>query len=85
MADEFSNVEELIAPARNVFLIAPHATNPLPSITKAIRCNVAGTITFRAVDDAADVTMTMAVGERIDVRASHVRVAGTTGTFHGLA
>lgn len=84
MADEFSNIEEVSSPARNVFLIAPHATNPLPNIPKAIRCDVAGTIAFRAVDDAADVSMTMAAGEILPVRVQYVRATGTSGTFHGL-
>lgn len=84
MADEFSNIEGVDLPARNVFLIAPHATNPLASLPKAIRCDVAGTIAYRAVDDAADVSMTMVAGEVLAVRVAYVRVAGTTGTFHGL-
>ena len=47
MADEFSNVEDVSSPARNVFLITPHATNPLAITPKAIRADNAGTITFR--------------------------------------
>lgn len=85
MADEFGNVEDVGSPARNVFLIVPHATNPLPTIPKAIRCDVAGTLAFRACDDATDVTITMAAGEVLAVRVGWVRVAGTAGTYHGLA
>lgn len=85
MADKFANVEDVSSPARNVFLIVPHATNPLATTPKAIRCDVAGTIAFRAVDDAADVSWTMVAGETQSVRVQYVRVTGTSGTFHGLA
>ncbi len=85
MADPFENVDAVDAPARKMFLITPHATNPIDPIPKAIRADNAGTIALRAVGSAADVTVTVAAGEVLAVRAQYIRVAGTTVTvIHGL-
>jgi hypothetical protein len=87
MADKFASYSDAVsAPAREVFLITPHATNEVSPLPKAIRADSAGTVTLRAIDSAADVTMTMAAGEVLDIRARYVRVTGTTvATLHGLA
>ena len=87
MADKFvSGSDTVTAPARDMFVITPHATNEVSPLPKAIRADTAGTVTFRAVDGAADVTVTMAAGEQLQVRAKYVRAAGTTVTLlHGLA
>lgn len=66
------------ASARRCWAVAPHATDPLPYVTKALRAGGDGTITFRPIDSAADVLHPVVAGERIDVVATHVRVAGTT-------
>lgn len=84
MPDEFANVEELMAPARNAFAITPHATTALAEVPKGIHCNVAGDIACRFVDDSADVTLTLVAGAVYPYRLSHVRVAGTTATIVGL-
>lgn len=87
MADKFvSGSDTVTAPARNVFVITPHATNEVSPLPKAIRADTAGTVTFQAFDSATDVTVTMAAGEILPVRARYVRAAGTTVTLlHGLA
>lgn len=87
MADNFANnADSVFAPARQIFLITPHATNALSTIPKAIRADSAGTVALRAVGSSADVTVTMAAGEVLAVRAEYVRVTGTTvATLHGLA
>lgn len=72
-------------PATAVFAITPHDTNPLITRPKAIRANTAGTVVFRALDSAADVTMTLAAGEVISAVITHVRATGTTASLHGFA
>ena len=87
MADNFATfTDSVYAPARNVFVITPHATNEVSPKPKAIRADTAGTITFRTVDGSADVVMTVSAGEILPVRVKYVRVSGTTVTLiHGLA
>lgn len=87
MADEFADRQDKeFGPARSMFLITPHATEPLNPVPKGIRANAAGTVTLRALESDADVTVTMEAGEVLDVRALYVRVSGTTvAVLHGLA
>lgn len=86
MADPFAQRADSVAdPARRCWLITPHATNEVDPLPKAIRANEAGTIALRAVDSAADVTMTVAAGEVLQIRAQYIRATGTTVTnIHGL-
>lgn len=83
MADKFVNLDKVEAPSRDMFLIAPHATNEVDPLPKAIRADGAGSITLRAVDSDADVTFNMVAGEQLAVRAQFVRSADMT--IHGLA
>lgn len=87
MADEFATHQDTVsAPARGMFVITPHATNEVSPLPKAIRANGAGDVVLRAADSGADVTVTMAAGEVLAVRAKYVRVTGTTvAVLHGLA
>lgn len=85
MADNFPGSDSLSAPALKMFLITPHASNEVDPLPKAIRCDVPGTVTLRSASGNADVTITMAAGEQLAVRAKYVRAAGTTATIHGLA
>lgn len=72
-------------PSRDVYLITPHATNPLAKLPRAIRADGAGTICFRAIDSSVDVTLTFAAGEQLDVQAKYVRASGTTvSVIHGI-
>lgn len=86
MTDQFRGLaDDVDNPARQMFLITPHATNEIDPLPKAIRADSAGTVALRAVDSTADVTVTMAAGEVLAVRAQYVRVTGTTVlTLHGL-
>ncbi len=86
MTDTFShNYDSPISPARRCFEITPHDGNALPFVTKALRAGGNGTITLRAIDGEADVAHPVKDGERIDVRATHVRQTGTTVSVIGYA
>lgn len=88
MADTFAGYSDgLSAPARQCFVITPHATNPVTPLPKAIRAPSDGVITLRAVGSSVDVAHPVLAGERVDVRAEYIRVSGTTvtGTIVGYA
>jgi hypothetical protein len=86
VADKFGGFSDGIgSPAREMFLITPHATNAVDPLPKAIRANTAGTLALRAVGSTADVSINVVAGEVIDVRAEFVRAAGTSAVVHGLA
>ncbi|WP_408585894.1 hypothetical protein [Novosphingobium sp.] len=87
MADPFSNMADSVqSPARQMFVITPHATNQVDPLPKAIRADGAGTITLQAADSVSDVTINVVAGEVVPVRARFVRASGTTvATIHGLA
>lgn len=83
MADKFANVpDDVTAPARKMFVITPSNSfiDPLP---KAIRANAAGSITLQAVESDTPVTLDMAAGEVLAVRAIKVTAAGML--VHGFA
>lgn len=81
-----SHVPALADPARNAFAIAPHDSQPLAILPKAIAAGVAGRVVLRAVDSPGDVTFTLAAGQILPVRALYIRAAGTTaGELVGLA
>ena len=67
----------LQGPATHCFAITPNNANPQPDM-KAVRVDVAGTVTFRMKDSPADVTWNMAAGEYIIGIVTHVRATGTT-------
>jgi hypothetical protein len=79
------NADSVASPARRIFAITPHDINELSTLPKAIRANVAGDVVLRTVDSDTDVTLTLAVGEIVPVRAQYIRATGTTATLHGLA
>lgn len=85
MTDKFAtNSDAVFAPGRDMFPIAKSDTQPIVPLPKAIRCDVAGAVTLRAVDSDQDVTFTMVAGEQLAVRVEFVRMA-TTATLHGIA
>lgn len=69
-----------IGVTRNIFAITPNATTAISPLPRVIRVDVAGTITFRAVDSTADVTLNVVAGERIEGRIQYIRVSGTTAS-----
>jgi len=87
MADDFASYATgLESPASKMFLITPHASTEITPSPRAIRANGAGDVVLRAFGSAADVTVTMAAGEILPVRAQFIRASGTTvAVLHGLA
>jgi len=87
MAENFPPQQNTVSsPARQMFALTPHDTNPVDPLPKALRFDAAGTVVLRAVDSDADVTLEVAAGEVLDVRALYVRDTGTDAiTIHGLA
>lgn len=85
--DPFHNQATALSdPARAAFVITPHDAQPLAILPKAIMAGVAGQVALRAVDSPADVTVTLAAGQVLPLRALYVRAAGTTaGALVGLA
>lgn len=80
MADQFSSVADAVfAPANRAVAVAPHDTNALADVPKALFVGSGGTIVLRAAGSTADVTLKgVAAGAILPVRASHVRATGTT-------
>lgn len=75
-----------MGPATHIFAITPHDTNALPATCKAIRADAAGAVTFRTIDSAANVTLTLAAGEYVSAIITHVRDTGTDAiVIHGFA
>lgn len=83
-ADKFLGYDHVADPARSMVAITPSDTALLDNVPKAIRCDVAGTVSLRAVDDTAFVSISMAAGEVLPIRVAHVKATGTTATLHGL-
>lgn len=77
--DKFDRTIDAVGnPARNAFAVTPHDTTPLAMLPKALLIGTGGALTLRAVDAAADVTLTVTSGQLVPIRASHVRNSGTT-------
>lgn len=76
-----------VDPARSAFAIAPHDSNELAVLPRAIYVGTGGALVLRAVDSAADVTLkNVASGQVVDIRARYIRAAGTTAAdLVGLA
>ncbi|HCB75662.1 MAG TPA: hypothetical protein DEP91_05735 [Sphingomonas bacterium] len=88
MADRFLDFPDAPhTPSRRPFAIVPSDVAALRDLPKAIYVGTGGTIVLRGVDSAADVTLRgVSAGQILDIRASHVRVTGTTaGDLVGLA
>ena len=85
--DRFHNQAPALSdPARAAFAIVPSDDQPLTILPKAIVARSAGAVVLRAVDSPADVTVTLAAGQILPLRALYVRAAGTTaGALVGLA
>lgn len=80
MADPFENFgDSPLAPSRSVRTVAPHDTDPLPTLPKALYVGTGGHVTLRCADDTADVVFrNVPSGSIIRARARFVRATGTT-------
>jgi hypothetical protein len=80
MADPFSGlVDGVSAPATRGVAVAPHDSNTLADIPKALFVGVAGDLVARGLNDTADVTFkNLAAGSVLPFRAKFVRATGTT-------
>lgn len=82
-----TSIDSLIAPARHCFAINPDNGSALSVLPKAIYVGSGGDIVLRAADSVQDVTfVNVAGGTVLDIRALHIRAAGTTASnLIGLA
>lgn len=81
--DNFNGVagDTLIGSSINPYPIAPHDTDPLPVVPKAIYVGTGGDVVLRGIGSSTDVTFkNVPSGGEIMVRASHVRATGTTAS-----
>lgn len=79
--DDFAGRSEGMADSvNNGFVITPHASNELASVTRGISVNVSGNVELVAAGDSASVTVFLAAGMIHPIRVKAVRIAGTTAT-----
>ncbi len=82
--DRFSDSPS--SPARRAFAIAPHDSEELTPLPKALFVGIGGALSLRAADSAADVTLMVGAGQILPIRARFVRASGTTAAgIVGLA
>ena len=80
MADQFSNAaDQVSAPATRAVAVAPHDSNPLSDIPKALYVGTGGDITMRGVNGNADqLWKSVASGTVLPFRAQYIRASGTS-------
>lgn len=85
--DRFEDsLDGVTSPARDAFAVVPHDSAALSRLPKALWIGAGGALVLRAVDATADVTLAVASGQIVPIRASHVRAAGTSAAqIVGLA
>lgn len=86
MPDVFaSHGAGLSSPASNAYAITPHATNALPTTTRAIYVGTAGDLVVRLADASADVTLkAVPAGSLLPLRAAYVRATSSAADLVGL-
>ena len=81
MADKFQNQSDNVdLQARKLLAISPDNAVDLVNLPKALYIGVGGTIAIIAADDTESVTLTVAAGSLLPIRAKRVLVTGTTAT-----
>ncbi len=76
-----SNIYET-APAIRAAAVTPHASNPLSGSPRALYVGGTGDIACRLHGDTADVTfVAIPAGSILPIKASHVRISGTSATY----
>lgn len=86
--DKFqTSSDSVIAPAQYCFTVAPHNSQELEQVTKALYVGIGGDVTLRAASGQTDVTFAnVPSGAILDVRVRAVRLTGTTAAgIVGLA
>jgi len=79
MADRFFGSDSLLSPSTRPYPVVPHDVDELPLVPKCLFIGTGGSLVLRGVEGSEDVTYkNLANGDRIWVRASHVRATGTT-------
>ena len=80
MADSFSNsADSVSAPATRAVAVAPHDTNALADIPKALFVGTGGTITMRGVAGTSDqLWKNVPAGSVLPFRAQYIRATGTS-------
>ena len=79
MADQFAtSADQVSAPATRVVAVAPHDSNALADIPKALFVGTGGAVTLRATAGGDVVFKNLASGSILPVRAQYVRATGTT-------
>ena len=80
MADQFAGtLDSVSGPATRVGAVAPHDTNALPDVPKALFVGTGGSLVLRGVGGGADALFrNVASGSLLPVRAEYVRATGTT-------
>jgi len=80
MADQFqNNADQVSAPATRAVAVAPHDSNALTDIPKALFVGTGGNITMRGVNGSADqLWKNVPSGSVLPFRAQYVRAAGTS-------
>ncbi len=88
MADLYEDKDDTIgvlAPPRRSFDVVPHATNPLPHVTRSVYVGGTGTLVVRMVDDTTDRTLAnVAEGLEQSLQVSHVRDTSTATNIVGF-
>lgn len=74
----------LTSPADNIFAITPSDSTALTVVPKALFVTVAGNLAVRGTG-ATPVTIPVAVGQVIPIRARYVYATNTTATVVGLS
>jgi len=81
MTDTFNKLADSPGfPARQATAVVPSDAAEVSPLPKALLIGGAGTIALRAVDSAGDVTITVAAGQLLPIRAQYIRATGTTAT-----
>jgi hypothetical protein len=84
--DQFrAYLDTVVAPARQIFTIAPSDSAEIVPLPKAVRAVGAGTIMLQAVDSSIDVAHPVYDGEVIEGRIRFIRATGTNVAVIGYA
>jgi hypothetical protein len=79
MANAFAKGRPLSHFTAAFSLTPTDAATPQPAM-RAFSANVAGNVTFRCYDSAADVTLTVLAGVVYDIAPQYIRLTGTAAT-----